>query len=72
LGWVSDAHVQMVMVNGVIIPLHEFKQPLRWNYRVQEDIKYEIGVVIYGITSIPNFIKFRPAILSLLNAPNRT
>jgi hypothetical protein len=29
---------------------------------------YEIGLMTCGITSVPNFIKFRPAIRQLLNA----
>jgi hypothetical protein len=51
-----------------MIPPHDFKQQPRWYYRVQKRIKYDIGVVTCGITSIPNFMNFRPAILWLLNA----
>jgi hypothetical protein len=56
------------MCNGVIInPPHEFKQPLRWQYRVLEVAKYEFGVIIYGITSIPNFMQILTNIIQLLN-----
>jgi hypothetical protein len=50
-GWVSDAHAQRIMRNGVIIPPHDFKHPSRWYYRVLKQIKYEIAVVTNGITS---------------------
>jgi hypothetical protein len=45
--------------NGVviIIPPHDFKQSSRWYHQVLEVKKYEFGVVSYGITSVPNFIK---------------
>jgi hypothetical protein len=66
-GVVSDAYAQKIIGSDVIIPLHNFKQPSRWWNRVEEAIKYESGVVTYGITFIPNFINFRPAILQLLN-----
>jgi hypothetical protein len=61
-GWVGDAHAQKIMGNGVISPPHDFKLPTRWCCRVDEGINYGIGVVIYGTTSIPNFMNFRPAI----------
>jgi hypothetical protein len=56
----SNTHAQSIAGNGfIIIPHHEFEQPSHWYYPVQQDIKYEIGVVTYGITSTPNFINFR-------------
>jgi hypothetical protein len=33
LGFVTDAHAQWVMSNGVIIPPREFENPPRWYYR---------------------------------------
>jgi hypothetical protein len=33
---VKNAHAQMTMSNGVIIPPHNFKQPYLWNYRVKD------------------------------------
>jgi hypothetical protein len=51
---------------NIISPPHDFKQSSRWYYRVQERIKYVPGVVTYGITSIPNFMNFRPDILQLM------
>jgi hypothetical protein len=63
-GHVSDAHALSTVDSGVIIiPPHEFDHPSCWCYKLQEVKKYECGVVVYGITSIPNFINFRPAIL---------
>jgi hypothetical protein len=70
-GWVSDAHAQRVMRNEVITPPHDFKQPPCLYYQEKEVKEYEFGVVTYGITSIPNFINFRPAILQLFNASRR-
>jgi hypothetical protein len=52
------------MRNGVIITLpHEFKQQPRWNYGMWEVMKYDFGVVTYGITSVKNFVNFRTAIV---------
>jgi hypothetical protein len=38
------------MRSSIITPVHNFKQPSRWYYRVQEVKKYEYVVVTYGIT----------------------
>jgi hypothetical protein len=62
-------NAQKIMGNGVIIPPHDFKQPSCWYYRLQEIKQYDFGVITNGITSIPNFINFRPAILHSKNAP---
>jgi hypothetical protein len=60
------------MGNGIIIvPPHDFKHPSRWNFRLKEIKMYEFGTVSDGITSTPNFMKIRPAILQLLNALRR-
>jgi hypothetical protein len=63
LGDASDAHAQMIMGNGVIIPPHKFKQLSCWYYRLQKVKKYEFAVFTYGIISVRKFINFRPAIL---------
>jgi hypothetical protein len=63
------------MGNGVIIiinPRRDFRHPSQWCYRVQAAEKYEFGEVTYGITSIPNFTNFRPAIHLLFQAYKRT
>jgi hypothetical protein len=60
----SDAHAQkVIMGNGVIIPLHDFEQLSRWYYREKKGLNYVTGVLAYGITFMPNFMNFRPAIL---------
>jgi hypothetical protein len=52
------------MGNGaIIVPLHDFKRPTQWYCRIKEIKKYGLGAVSNGITSIPNFMKIRPAIL---------
>jgi hypothetical protein len=61
----SDAHAQKIMG-------HHFTS------RIQATVtlvltsagrqKYDIRVVTYGITSMPNLMNFRPAILQFLNA----
>jgi hypothetical protein len=59
MGLVNDAHAQNIIGNGVIIPSHDLEHPSRWYCRVQDVIKYEFGVVTYGIMSIPNLMKIR-------------
>jgi hypothetical protein len=57
------------MGNGVIfVPPHNFEHSSRWLHQLSEIKKYEFGVVCPGMTSIPNFMKIRPAVLQLLNA----
>jgi hypothetical protein len=69
LGWVCYAHAyaQKIMATGVIIPSRDFEHQSRWNYRVLEVRKCELGEVNYGTTSAPIFID-SPGILYLLNA----
>jgi hypothetical protein len=53
--------------NGVIIiPPRDFEHPSRLCYRLLEVGNYDFGQLTCGITSMPNFINFRPAILWLL------
>jgi hypothetical protein len=60
---------QRIMGNGVItIPTHDFKQQSRWYYQVWEVKRYEFRAVIYGITSIPNFVKILTDIVQLFSA----
>jgi hypothetical protein len=68
LGQASDAYAQRIMGNDVIIVLpHEFKHPSSTHCKENEVKKYVIEVVSNGTTSIPNFMKIRPAILELFN-----
>jgi hypothetical protein len=68
LGYVRLAHAQLIIQNGVIIPpSHEFKQPSRWYYQVQDVKNSLFGVDSCGTNSILNLIFFRPAILQILN-----
>jgi hypothetical protein len=41
----------------VMTSTSNFKQPSRWYYRVQYVTKYAFGEIIYGMKSIPNFMK---------------
>lgn len=53
-----DVHALTIRGNGVIIiPPHDFKQPLRLCYQMCEDKMYDFGIVTRGMTSKPNFIK---------------
>jgi hypothetical protein len=71
-GWVR---LVMRMRNGVIIiiiiPPRDFEHPSRWYYRVQEIPNYEFRIAACSITSIQNFINFRPLVLYTLNANRR-
>jgi hypothetical protein len=49
----------------VSIPPHKFVRPPCWYCRLQEIEKYGFKVVPDGITSLPNFIQMRPAVLEL-------
>jgi hypothetical protein len=61
---VVDAHAQRIIGSGgIIIPLHEFKRLSCWHYREQKFKNYDYEAVTHGMTSIPNFINFRQAIL---------
>jgi hypothetical protein len=63
-GKVNDAHAQRIIGTGVvIIPPHEFKQLFCCNYSVQKVKVCEFAVVTNDITTITNFINFRPSIL---------
>jgi hypothetical protein len=47
-------------------PPHDFEYLSHWYYRLQEIQKFEFEQASVGITSIPNFMKIRSAILELL------
>lgn len=63
-----NTHAQRLIGNGVIIPPRDFKQQSRWYCRVGEVTKYDFGVVTYGITSVPNYIRSLTVTIYLLNA----
>jgi hypothetical protein len=54
------------MRNGVIgIPTHDFQEPSRFYYQEKDSKKYEFALVTYGVTSIPNFMKFSSTVFEL-------
>jgi hypothetical protein len=57
-------HAQVILSNGaLILPHHVFDNPLRVYQRLKAIKEYDLGPSINGITSVPNFIKFRPVTL---------
>jgi hypothetical protein len=56
----------------VLIPPHKFVRPPCWYYRLKGIIKYDFRVGPNGITSIPNTIQIRPAVLELNHADRQT
>lgn len=60
---ISDAHVHRIIGNVVIFPTREFEHPSRRKYRMWEGGDFSSEVVTYDITSTPNLINFRQAIL---------
>jgi hypothetical protein len=56
--------VRKGVANGVInVPPRDFEVPSERYYKEQGVRKGEFGEITHGITSIHNFINFRPAIL---------
>jgi hypothetical protein len=62
----------LLQVAPVSTPLHKFVRPPCWYYRLEEIVKYNLRVVPNCITSIPNFIQIRPAVLELNHADRQT
>jgi hypothetical protein len=57
----------MIVGNGVMsIPPHDLEQPYRWYFRVY-GVNNQNLKKWHGITSVPNIMNFRPAILWLSN-----
>jgi hypothetical protein len=61
----------LLQVALVLTPLHKFVSPPCWYYRLEEIIKHDFRVVRNCITSIPNFIQIRPAVLELNHADRK-
>jgi hypothetical protein len=57
--------IALLQVALVSTPPHKFVRPPCWYYRLYEIEEYDFRVVLNGMTSIPNFIQIRPAVLYL-------
>lgn len=58
--------LQMLLVSTPLPPSSShFVRPLYWYYGLYEIEKYDFIVVLGGITTIPNLIEIRPAVLEL-------
>jgi hypothetical protein len=62
----------LLQVALVSIPSHKFVLSPCWYYLLQEIKKYDFRVHCSGITSIPNYIQIRPAVIELNHSDRRT
>jgi hypothetical protein len=65
-------YMALLQVALVSIPPRKFVLSPCWYYRLQEIEKYDFSVVPNGITSIPNLIQIRSAVLKLNHAYGKT